>query len=345
MRYAISHDGSDYDEVEAESIEAALEMALEDVEENLYRRRTTTWVDVAARDVATDEVAGVLFTVEPEEPECDGYGAHEWSAAWRLVGGLAENPGVFGHGGGVRIHDVCLHCRTERIRDTWAEWNGQEGLESVEYVEWGPGGRWVDEDDSPWVVERLLWAAKQAKQGEQGERELRAVEDARARMPERAVSVTLAGVDGACEEHEAVSVPELGVTLILIGPRVESVDILRDGHDQTDGGLRVVGDPDAEAQYRIAEVETGTEAAADTVELERYVVVRYAADGHGGEQGDGQVVATGTLDECRGVVFRHIDGWLGDMRWGGTDGDVEAYHESDADGCGGYAIRLEADHA
>lgn len=67
---------------------------------------------------------------------------------------------------------------------------------------------------------------------------------------------------------------------------------------------------------------------------------RYAADGHAGGEGDGEVIATGTLEECRAAIAERINGDLADMRWHGSDGDVDAYHESDEEGCGGYAIRL-----
>lgn len=74
-----------------------------------------------------------------------------------------------------------------------------------------------------------------------------------------------------------------------------------------------------------------------------YDLIRYAADGHAGEQGDGDVVATGTLEECRAAVADLVDGPVQAMRWGGTDDDVEAYHESMDEGCGGWAIRPAVD--
>lgn len=70
-----------------------------------------------------------------------------------------------------------------------------------------------------------------------------------------------------------------------------------------------------------------------------YEAVRYAANGHGGEVGDGEVIATGTIEEVRAEIASRIDGDLDEMRWGGTDDDVEAYHESRTEGAGGYAVR------
>lgn len=68
---------------------------------------------------------------------------------------------------------------------------------------------------------------------------------------------------------------------------------------------------------------------------------RYAADGHQGEVGDGEEVGWGTLAECRDAIAERLGvhaSALAGFRWDGTGDDVEAYHESDAEGCGGYAI-------
>jgi hypothetical protein len=81
-----------------------------------------------------------------------------------------------------------------------------------------------------------------------------------------------------------------------------------------------------------------------------YEAIRYAADGHAGEQdptdpmmGDGAVLCRGSLDECRAAIAaRGVD--LDRCRWDGDFGpcgpeSVEAYHESGGEGCGGWAIR------
>jgi hypothetical protein len=97
------------------------------------------------------------------------------------------------------------------------------------------------------------------------------------------------------------------------------------------------------------------------MEEERYEAVRYAADGHAGERmlsdpamSDGAILCTGTLDECRAAIGRRHpfvpsrdgDGYSGRAlaayRWSGVGDDVEAYHEDDTEGCGGWAIRRVA---
>jgi len=87
-----------------------------------------------------------------------------------------------------------------------------------------------------------------------------------------------------------------------------------------------------------------------------YEAYRYAADGHAGEPGDGEIIATGTLAHCREQIAMllgapHAEGFARDLtvldghRWSGLQDDeagkddIEAYHESDEEGCGGWAIR------
>ena len=89
--------------------------------------------------------------------------------------------------------------------------------------------------------------------------------------------------------------------------------------------------------------------------MERYEAVRYAAEGCQGEvvpggDSDGDVIATGSIEECREAIAERVGAHrMAGLRWGGMSedwdgngatGDVEAYHESDEDGCGGWAIRL-----
>ena len=49
------------------------------------------------------------------DPDC----AHVWSGEGH--GGLVENPGVYGHGGGVVISEHCRLCGAQRRTDTWAD--------------------------------------------------------------------------------------------------------------------------------------------------------------------------------------------------------------------------------
>jgi hypothetical protein len=87
----------------------------------------------------------IKIALKPDEPSCiDSRGDdHDWQEPIELVGGCKENPGVFGHGGGVTITTVCIYCGTERTEDTWAQdrTDGEQGLRSVRYEE----GKYADD--------------------------------------------------------------------------------------------------------------------------------------------------------------------------------------------------------
>lgn len=68
-----------------------------------------------------DPVYEYTHTFEPTAPDCTDGREHDWIATVEHEGGLAENPGVQGHGGGVIIHDHCKHCGVQRTQDTWAQ--------------------------------------------------------------------------------------------------------------------------------------------------------------------------------------------------------------------------------
>lgn len=93
------------------------------------------------------------ITVEPDEPDCADDEAHEWCSPHSVLGGCTENPGVQGHGGGVIITEICRHCGTYRVTDTWdhdpSTW--EQGLTSVEYRE-------GDEASFTYVLRRRLQA-------------------------------------------------------------------------------------------------------------------------------------------------------------------------------------------
>jgi hypothetical protein len=78
---------------------------------------------------------------------------------------------------------------------------------------------------------------------------------------------------------------------------------------------------------------------------DKFEVIRYAADGHVGEPGDGRCVGVfDTIDEARDCIRRLIGGDYGQWR-ADSDTDepgyrsIECWHESTAEGCGGYEIR------
>jgi hypothetical protein len=95
----------------------------------------TIWIRVTIFDEDGDWVDTVHVAIDPTEPACSGYEEHDWRAPHALVGGLKENPGVHGHGGGIVIAEVCVRCGCKRTTDTWAQdrSTGEQGLTSVSY--------------------------------------------------------------------------------------------------------------------------------------------------------------------------------------------------------------------
>lgn len=96
----------------------------------------TIWLDVDLRS-ETGHEDRVTTQIDPTEPACGDGREHGWQSPHAIVGGLRENPGVRGHGGGVICTEVCLRCGCARITDTWAQRRdtGEQGLTSVEYRE------------------------------------------------------------------------------------------------------------------------------------------------------------------------------------------------------------------
>ncbi len=68
--------------------------------------------------ILASEVAEKSGTLELSPPDCIDDHQHQWAPE---QSGCAENPGVFGHGGGVVITEICEHCGTKKITDTWAD--------------------------------------------------------------------------------------------------------------------------------------------------------------------------------------------------------------------------------
>lgn len=121
----------------------AEEAAQKYVDSGDWDRDNTTWFRIYTWREGIDEHGEIVrfdentheITLTAEEPDCDEGQEHDWQAPYEIVGGIKENPGVWGHGGGVIIHEVCIHCGCERVTDTWAQnrETGEQGLTSVEY--------------------------------------------------------------------------------------------------------------------------------------------------------------------------------------------------------------------
>lgn len=99
------------------------------------------WVKEFSRD---RHIGDVRVAVEPQEPKCT-HPAHDWLSP-RFLGGIPENPGVWGNGGGVIRTECCSHCGRYRVTDTWAtdRGTGRQGLTAISY-------RHADENSLRWL--------------------------------------------------------------------------------------------------------------------------------------------------------------------------------------------------
>jgi hypothetical protein len=146
--------------------------------------RVTGHVIRVGPDGGEEDGWSVTVDIDPPEPACPVRkdAGHDWSNDHRMVGGLTENPGVFGSGHGqVRTVEACLACGARKTDDLggtdsasgdnmrvityeppgtvtppgmpvyWSVCSGPVGDARVTAVEPGPAG--VDIPD-----EILLWA-------------------------------------------------------------------------------------------------------------------------------------------------------------------------------------------
>lgn len=136
-------------DIEAASLADAVGEAtswMEDCDWNMVPTDETIWVGCRIAEMVDgepidedaenfyDRTAVIEVEINPPEPKCEA-DDHDWQSPYEIVGGIKSNPGVWGHGGGVVIHECCMVCGCEKITDTWAQnrENGKQGLRSVRY--------------------------------------------------------------------------------------------------------------------------------------------------------------------------------------------------------------------
>lgn len=139
MNYIVRMDGVE-EKFSATSEQEAREYAEEWIREGDWDTSSgeTFWVHghlfTLSDDGSEEDSERITVRIDPEVPECTET-EHDWQSPHDIVGGLVENPGVWGHGGGVIINEVCLNCGCKRVTDTWAQdmVTGEQGLEAVKY--------------------------------------------------------------------------------------------------------------------------------------------------------------------------------------------------------------------
>lgn len=115
--------------IEADSPREAAEKFLEDLSPEMYAPDYPGYGQVIVRVYVAGDDDYYAFDMDlGAEPEADD---------WRPdpdAGGLEENPGVFGHGGGVLIYEVSDSLGLRRITDTWAD-DGHGGVRTAVHYE------------------------------------------------------------------------------------------------------------------------------------------------------------------------------------------------------------------
>jgi hypothetical protein len=149
--YELCEGGHWYTKIEASSLAEALAAARDGVDSSNYEITHTERIEVRARCMETGEQDSDKVELDPEEPACAKGEEHEWCSPHEVVGGLKENPGVYGHGAGLIITEVCRHCGAYRETDTWAQdrTDGTQGHCEISYRE-------ADEKSREWVEEQIM---------------------------------------------------------------------------------------------------------------------------------------------------------------------------------------------
>lgn len=140
MKY-VAQDAHVHETFEADTREEALAAAKDWYADGDWGQQdSTTWIEFCFGEADEDGNLGedyetITITLEPEEPECTA-DEHDWQSPHSIVGGIKENPGVWGNGGGVKISECCMNCGCQKLTDTWAQNpnNGEQGLTSVTYT-------------------------------------------------------------------------------------------------------------------------------------------------------------------------------------------------------------------
>ena len=130
----LCNDGNAEVEIEADSAQEAAQEYVDGADWGESDK--TRWVNVYVKEIKRRaDQERITIRLDPPEPECSGGNEHDWQSPLSLVGGIKENPGVQGHGGGVVIAEVCMRCGCARTTDTWAQdpETGEQGLRSVSY--------------------------------------------------------------------------------------------------------------------------------------------------------------------------------------------------------------------
>lgn len=131
--YTLRDDGGSTEEIEATDLDDAREQAIEWAEGGEWNLdEGPAHIDVRIEQDG-ETVDCVTVHLEQTAPKCVDKHDHDWGSPISVVGGIDENPGVWGHGGGVTITTCCLRCGAKRVVDTAATDGSGRTCEEVTY--------------------------------------------------------------------------------------------------------------------------------------------------------------------------------------------------------------------
>jgi hypothetical protein len=143
MKYELVESGYFYKVIECESIQEAMDIAIKNVSRENYDWEDgegCAFVDVSVHELDDKGKRNGIFdkdviVLQPREPECVDDSGHNWQNPLSIVGGHAENPGVFAHGAGMLILHCCMKCGAQKKVNTWATRpdTGEQGMVSIHY--------------------------------------------------------------------------------------------------------------------------------------------------------------------------------------------------------------------
>lgn len=138
--WGVFEDGHEFATVEAETLDEAIQLARDIIDPSAYDLsdqdgEQTVWARIGVRHRVLGEDASFEVQIDPTEPNCIDDEGHDWQSPLDVVGGIKENPGVWGHGGGIIRKEACVKCGCGRTTDTWAQnpTTGEQGLTSIRY--------------------------------------------------------------------------------------------------------------------------------------------------------------------------------------------------------------------
>lgn len=138
MQVNLIESGFNYKTINISSLKDALDIAVSNVDRDNYPDYPgTLFVEVGVYCEETEESNYTTIVLPPKEPSCRLNSDHDWQSPHAIVGGLPENPGVWGHGAGVLIKECCINCGCQRITNTW-DYDPNTGIQGYETITYNP---------------------------------------------------------------------------------------------------------------------------------------------------------------------------------------------------------------